>query len=606
MHVKNDGGKSTNIIFKIVKTILSYNKVYPMILFITSIISAILPFISLINTQYIINGIQQVNNIKYLFKYIIIFVIINIAILLFNSIYSYFFGKYRELLYLKINQDVLNKTDELTYVDFENNEIYDLLQRAEMEAGIRPINIFSSIISVVTSSITIISSLFILLTWKWWTILGFILLPLLAFKYYKSIGKLEYNVIFNRTNYERKSWYISNLLTKDVSIKEIKMLNLFPYLMNKFNELRIKFYNENIRILKRKSIFLFFYQFGNIAFMCFVVIVGMIEAVNGALMVGTLMTYINTTSKVDNAINSISNSIFALYQDSLYATNIISYLELPKKNSIRKDTVEKIKNVESIEFKNVSFKYPNQTDYALKNINFKINKGDSIAIVGENGSGKSTLIKILSGLYTNYEGNIYINDIELRHISEENHKKLLSVVFQDFNNYQFTVKDNIGFGDIEQLNNYDKIINAAENANAMSFIDKLPNKFNQQVGTWFENGMQLSGGQWQKLALSRAFMKNAEIFILDEPTASLDPLSEYYFFNSFIKKSASKLSIIITHRFSNAKIADQIIMLEKGKIVCQGKHSELIENNSLYKRMYNISNAMERNDDNEKNPIFYS
>lgn len=604
MKTKNKINK--NIIHKIMKLIFGYNKTYPIVLFIIAIIKSILPFFSLINTQNIINGIQKKNSIDEILMFIVMFVILNVSILLFNSAYGYFFAKYNQLLYLKINQDILNKTNELTYVDFENSKVYDLLQRAEMEAGVRPINIFNSILSIISSGITIISSLFILLSWKWWTVLGFILLPIFAFKYYKIIGNLEYDIVFNRTKYERKSWYISHLLTKDTSIKEIKMLNLFPYLMDNFNDLRNSFFKENIRVLRKKSLFQFIYQLANISFMCFVVIIGMIEATSKQLMVGTLMTYINTTSKVDSAIGSISNSIFSIYQDSLYAENIITFLDLPCDKNTRNVLLESLIEINSIEFKNVSFKYPNQSNYVLKDINFKINKGESVAIVGENGSGKSTLIKILCGLYTDYEGQILINDINLRNISEIDYKRLISIVFQDFNNYQFTVKDNIGFGNINQLNNENMIIKAAENANANDFINMLPKRFNQQVGNWFENGIQLSGGQWQKLALSRAFMKDADIYILDEPTASLDPLSEYHFFNSFINKSNDKMSIIITHRFSNAKIADQIIMLEKGKIICRGNHDELIKNNLIYKKMCKLSNIIERNEKNEENTIFYS
>lgn len=597
-------------VYKIIKLLLKYNKIYPIVLFIIAIIKSILPFLSLINTQNIINSIQKANGLNNILMFMIIFVILNTCSLFFNSLYGYFFGKYKELLYLKVNQDILNKTNDLEYVDFENNEIYNLLQRAEMEAGVRPISIFSSLIAIITSSITIISSLLILVSWKSWTLIGFILLPLFAFKYYKSIGNLEYNMIFNRTEYERKSWYISHLLTKDNSIKEIKMLNLFPFLINKFNNLRKMFYKENIKILKRKSIFLFIYQFCNIAFMCFVVLVAMIETIGGKLMLGTLMTYINTTSKVDNSINLFSNTLFSLYQDSLYAINIITFLELPRntkeKNKEGIESKAKLNKIETIEFKNVSFKYPKQNIYALKNINFSIKRGDTVAIVGENGSGKSTLIKILSGLYKEYEGTILINGIELKRFSESNLRKRLSVVFQDFNNYQFTVKDNIGFGNIKQLNNFEKIKEAARDADASQFIANLPNGINQQVGNWFDNGVQLSGGQWQKLALSRAFMKEAEIFILDEPTAALDPLSEYSFFNSFIKKSRTKVSIIITHRFSNVKIASKIIVLKKGKIICQGCHDDLIKNNVLYNKMYNLSNIIERRKDNEKNIIFYS
>ena len=205
---------------KLYKIVRKYNTIYPLIIFIFSIISSVIPFISLLNTQTIINKIQLNYSIRKVYINLIIFIFVNILSISCGLINSFYLGKYKELLYLKINEEVLNKTNKLTYVDFEDSEIYDLLQRAEMEAGVRPISIFSSIINIVSSIITILGSLLILILWKWWICFGFVILSVSAFKYYKYIGDLEYKTVFNRTKYERKSWYIAHLLTKDSSIKE--------------------------------------------------------------------------------------------------------------------------------------------------------------------------------------------------------------------------------------------------------------------------------------------------------------------------------------------------------------------------------------------------
>lgn len=561
-------------------------KIY--VLFLVATVNSLLPFIKLINTQNIINSIQNNDNNSILIKYIILFITFNVIALLLQSLYSYVIGYLKEKLYLEINKDVLKKTEELSYVDYENHKTYDLLQRAEMEAGVRPINILTNLLALYSSIITMFSSMLILLTWKYWTFLGFIILPILAFKYYKQISKTEYDISFNRTKYERKSWYIAHLLTKDTFIKEVKMLDLFKHLYDNFNVLRKRFFDENIKILNYKTLFLFFYQIFDLLFMSFIVAIGILEASQGIILVGTLMTYINTTSKVDVSINSISNSMFSIYQDSLYAKNLIDFLNLKKSNTTLKET-NIFNNIESIEFKKVSFSYPSQNKIVLNDLSFKIKKGESIAIVGKNGSGKSTIIKLICGFYKNYSGEILLNGVELKKIHSDNIKKLISVVFQDYNQYQFTIHENIGYGDINNINNMDKIIDSAKKAKVNEFIETLKDGYNQQVGNWFENGVQLSGGEWQKLALARSFMKKSDVYILDEPTAALDPISEYNFFDSFIKESKSKISIIITHRFSNAKIADKILVIDKGKLICEGNHKMLFKTNDLYREMYKLS-----------------
>lgn len=561
-------------------------KIY--VLFLVATVNSLLPFIKLINTQNIINSIQNSDNNSILLKYIILFITFNVIALLLQSLYSYVIGYLKEKLYLEINKDVLKKTEELSYVDYENHKTYDLLQRAEMEAGVRPINILTNLLALYSSIITMFSSMLILLTWKYWTFLGFIILPILAFKYYKQISKTEYDISFNRTKYERKSWYIAHLLTKDTFIKEVKMLDLFKHLYDNFNVLRKRFFDENIKILNYKTLFLFFYQIFDLLFMSFIVAIGILEASQGIILVGTLMTYINTTSKVDVSINSISNCMFSIYQDSLYAKNLIDFLNLKKSNTTLKET-NILNNIESIEFKKVSFSYPSQNKIVLNDLSFKIKKGESIAIVGKNGSGKSTIIKLICGFYKNYSGEILLNGVELKKIHSDNIKKLISVVFQDYNQYQFTIHENIGYGDINNINNMDKIIDSAKKAKVNEFIETLKDGYNQQVGNWFENGVQLSGGEWQKLALARSFMKKSDVYILDEPTAALDPISEYNFFDSFIKESKSKISIIITHRFSNAKIADKILVIDKGKLICEGNHKMLFKTNDLYREMYKLS-----------------
>lgn len=589
-----------SVLVSTMKLIYSYGSKYPNIIILLSIISTIMPFLSLINTQMIINGIQQSLGFDFIRPYLLYFILISLVSLIVNSLYNYYLTKFRDFLYLHINYSVLSKSKELSLVDFETSEVYDKFQRAETEAGIRPFSMFASVILMLSSFVTLISSIMILVVWKWWVLLGFLILPMIAFKKFQHVSKLEYEMIYSRSNYERKSWYIAHLLSKDTFIKEVKMLNLFEYLINAFKDLREKFYHDNVNINKKKIVASFVYQFSNLILSNIIVLVAILEAINAKILVGTLFTYINTTNKVDSAISSISTSIFNLYQDSLHIKNLLEFLDFEKEELKKEGLV--VQNIETIELTNVSFKYPKRNDFALNNISFSVKKGEKIAIVGENGSGKTTIIKILCGLYTNYSGTIKINGIDLKDIDVESMKRITSVVFQDFNSYQFTINENIGFGDIDNLTDKEAIQIAADKSYASEFINLLPNRFSQQVGNWFPNGTQLSGGQWQRLALARAFMKESSLFILDEPTASLDPVAEFNFFKSVFKHSLDSVNIIITHRYSNAKIADKIIVFDKGNIACIGTHDELLKTNLLYKKMYRIGEFkkedMSQNEDN--------
>uniref|UniRef100_UPI003F564175 ABC transporter ATP-binding protein n=1 Tax=Lactobacillus acidophilus TaxID=1579 RepID=UPI003F564175 len=583
--------KKNNSIFDIWKLLLSFKKRYLVVIFLLATMQGFIPFTTMLATQALINAIQikaASTTIAYILMWFALFSILEIIT---NLLFTYYQNKYREYLYLVLNCKLLRETQNFRYVDFENSNTYDLIDRADQQIGIRPINIVIETTTAYTNVIAIISSFLILIIWKPWTIIGFLILPFMAFKYFKEISNTEYKTIYNRTKYERHSWYITYLLTKDIYIKEIRVFNLFTYLFNHFIKLRTTFYHQNLKLYKRKTIFSFCYQLIDFIFTIVVVIAAIQSAFSGEILVGNLMTYINTTSKLDNAVQSLTTSLFSIYQDSLYSKNIIDFLEFTsfrKKINIKENNHKKIKikSINSIEFKNVSFKYPGTDIYALKNITFKADKGKTLALVGKNGSGKTTLIKILAKLYENYTGKILINSINLKDIDDKSYSSAFSAVFQDFNNYQYTVRENVGFGDLKDINNNEHIYSALKKANVNKVVDALPNKINQALGTWFEGSIDLSGGQWQKLALARGLMKKVNLYILDEPTAALDPQSEYIFFKRFIESTKGCMSFYVTHRFTNVKFADEILVLDKGKIVQRGTHNNLIKQEGLYKQMF--------------------
>lgn len=549
------------------------------------VINVILPYITMINTQEIINRIQIGLSIRLILKRLIIFLILGILYIISSNLYNFLILKYKEYLYLELNKKFLDNSLKFNLKDFENPEVYNIIQRAEQEIGIRPYNIIISLLSIISQSVNLISAFLILTKWHLTLIIGFIFLASFASKYFISISKNEYDILMNRTNYERKSWYISHLLIKDEYIKEVRLFGLSKYLIQQFIELRSRFFKENVDVLKRQYIFSEIYQLMNYVISFFIIFLAIYESTQGILLVGTAMTYINTSSKIENAIQNIVSNIFGIYKDSLYIDNIKKYFNYESNKFYGNKT---LKNITTIEFVNVSFKYPNREVYAIRNTSFKIKKGEILAIVGENGSGKTTIIKLLNGLYDEYEGNILINGIEIREIDKKSLRNCLATLFQDYNKYQFTIKENIGFGSIDNLDDIEKIKYSAKKGGADQFINCLPNNYTQQVGYWFEGGTQLSGGQWQKLGLSRLFMKNADCLILDEPTASLDPFSELEIFKQLYQNSNEKINIIITHRFINTVFANKIIVLKNGEIIEKGKHDELLKQDGFYKDMFDI------------------
>ncbi len=486
-----------------------------------------------------------------------------------------------------LNKLFLNQCNQLKYSDYENAEIYDKLQRAEQNIGTKTLSLINNVILLFSNIISFVVSFIILSYWHNWVLIGFIILPFISYKYFISINKFEQKIVMERTNDERKSWYLTFLMIKDYYIKEVKTFGITNYLMTKYSKLKDNIFKQNVSIYMKKTFFSMIYKLLNTLFSSFIVMKSLIETYTGKILVGNFMTYVSTTSKIESNISSTVSTILAIYSDCLYCNYILDFFEICNKrtnSSMRKISIDKIDN---IEFKNVYFKYPKSKIYAIENFSYYFESDKIYAIVGQNGSGKSTLIKLIAGLYLNYQGDILINGINIKQIDEENLKEKMGVIFQDFNRYEFTVKENINIGNIknQDISNIEK---ASKMTGADDFIQKLPFKYEQQLGNWFEGGIQLSGGQWQKIAVSRALVKDKGCYILDEPTAALDPLSEYNFFEKLKSNIHDSIGILVTHRFTNAKMSDEILVISEGKLIEYGTHDELISNKKEYYKLYKL------------------
>lgn len=577
---------------RIFKLLFSVNKKYLIFITFINIILAVIPSITLLITQGLINSVmyntsKNFNRVLYYFAAMLILSLIKNIL---NSFYSYYLRVYQSLLSYELNIKVMKKSNTLSLKDFEDPDVYDKLQRAQNEIGSRPFQIYSSIMSIVSSVITLITSSLILIYWKWWIVIILLVFPLISTLFSFKLGKIEYLIQQKRASTMRKSWYYSFLLTKDLNYKEVKMFDIGDYILARYKKIFDRYLRVDKKIIKKTSKVTFIFGFIEELVGDLVTLFIIWSTFIGSINIGNLISYTKAISLTEANFQQFLSVLLGIYKDNLYIKQLFEFMDYESSSNQKNNSNNEyeLKEINSIEFKNVSFKYPNADKYALKNISFSVNKGDIVGVVGKNGSGKTTLIKLLTKLYDLQEGEILINSISINDYSAESLRKKIATVFQDFIKYELTVRDNIGFGNIECIKDDDSINVSAKDSGADKFINTFKNGINTQLGNWFDDGMQLSGGQWQKIAISRAFIRKADLFILDEPSSALDPVSEKEIFNNFFEISKDKIGIFTSHRFSSVKFATNILVFDDGVLVEQGSHSELVSLDGYYKKLYKV------------------
>lgn len=574
---------------KLPKTVSIIRRVSKKLFFFTivfSVITGIFPVITLILSQELINSLVQGKD--FLTSTAMVFVLYMLASFvgeLFIEAKGFIEGKFQYLLQYRLNYMIMEKCTGLSLEDFESSEMYDKIEKITGEISYRPFQIFLAVISLLTSAITMVSSAVLLFSWNPYISILLVLVPVVSVLYFLKIGQQEFDVIWNRAKDERKTWYLSYLLTHDFSYKEVSLLGIKDYLLGNFMKISNGFIEQNIKILKKKTKFNIIYELIMQFVSCIIIGGAVISAYAGDILVGNVMSYVRSVGLVQSNSQAIMANIYTIYNSSLYMDMLFEFLNYcgNSKKSIDKKKLNS--QISSVNIKNLSFSYKNKKN-VLKNINISLQKGEKVALVGPNGSGKSTLIKILSGLYEIREGDILINDISLKDIDIEDYYTKISVLFQDFVKYELTLQENIGFGDMKNFHSTENMKTVLDKLQA-TFLKRNENyDLSMQLGNWFEEGQQLSQGQWQKVALARAYFKDASIYILDEPNAALDTVSEREIFDNFFEISREKIGIFISHRLSAAKMADKIIVMNKGEIVGIGNHDELLKNCPIYQILY--------------------
>lgn len=481
------------------------------------------------------------------------------------------------------------KSIEVDLEYYENPRYYDTLHRAQHEAGFRPTKIVNGLIQTFRSIVSV-SAICILLFSFHWVITMVILISavptvIIRFFYSKKIYKLHNK----QTTNERYASYLSSMLTTSGHAKEIRLFGLGRLFIERFKNLRNELRKQYFKISRHRSVAELISQiFSSIAiYACFAFI--SYQAVLGVITIGTLVMYYQAFQRIQGFFSEILGGFTGLYDDSLFLNNLFQFLDLKRKVAepsagIAKKMPNKIEK--GIIFSNVNFIYPNGDRKVLTDISFEIMPGEVIALVGENGSGKTTLIKLLSRLYDPDDGTILFGGENIRDFEIEILRREITIIFQDYIRYNLTARENIWLGNTRIPSDHKRVIDSALNSRAHKVIESLPKGYETVLGKLFEDGEELSIGEWQKVALARAFMRDSKIIILDEPTSSMDAKAEYAVFQNFKKLASGRTAILISHRFSTVRMADRIFVMDNGKIIEQGTHKELVYKAGMYAEMF--------------------
>ncbi|GIP20692.1 ABC transporter ATP-binding protein [Paenibacillus sp. J22TS3] len=493
-------------------------------------------------------------------------------------------------LKLKINyhfdREIAMKSSKLPLVYFDSPDYYDKYERAQSLSGDKGIGFVEAALHIAQSALSITGFLFVLYQFHWLLGTGLLLVMVPSLWIHLRIGKLRFNQMFQQTAAVRKINYLIGLMTRRESAKELRIFNLSSYLFDKVQTYYWQNAREQIALQKRAAWSVFRVD-GMSRLLQGVGIVFLIWASSlGRLTIGAYVALVQAMSSTQGYLFIITNRLSTIYESALYVGNIYEYLDFQEEE--KREEYQEYQGLtdRGIEVSGLSFKYPNSQGWILHNISLHIRPGEKVAIVGDNGAGKSTLIKCLLGLYTPAEGMVRYGGVDIREIDPDKFREHISATFQDYVCYQFTLRENIGLGSLEGMHDESRLMNAAHKGQADQIAEMLPGGYDAELGHAFGEGQELSQGQWQKIALSRAFLRDAEVVVLDEPTAALDPMAEAAVFERFVSLSEGKTAIFISHRLGSCRMADRILVLKDGRLVEQGHHLELINANGTYAHMF--------------------
>jgi len=520
------------------------------------------------------------------------FVVLELGVITAIALCERALGLIRQVVGARLGVDVnimiLEKALTLDLRHFEDAEFYDKLTRARREASARPLSLVQGHFLLLKNGLGLAGYLALLVHFSGWMMLGLLLATVPAFVSETRFSGAAFRLRNWRSPDARRLNYLEYVIANDEHAKEVKLFGLGPLLLGRYRRLAETFFREDRRLAIARAGWgyglsllstLTFYG-------CYALIV--MATVRGRLSLGDMTLYLVAFRQGQQSFQAILGALGGMYEDNLYMSNLFEYLAIPTTQPAPQAPVA-VAAEQGIRFERVGFRYPGAESWAVKDVDVFIPKGQSLALVGENGAGKTTLIKLLARLYQPTEGRVLLDGRDLRDWDETSLRQRIGVIFQDFNQYQFLLRENVAVGSVEHLEDDLRVQRAVEQGGARELVAGLAGGIETQLGRWFKGGVELSGGQWQKVALARAFMREeADILILDEPTAALDAEAEHAVFERFRALAHGRTTILISHRFPTVRMADRILVLEQGRVIEEGSHADLLRAGARYARLFHL------------------
>ncbi len=567
------------------------------------ILSGILPVIGAYISRELLNGIAELIGIDAAYEsFGDIFVILKPILFILLMEFSYLFLRRilerinvgvtaiaSETVVNHIKLKIINKAKTVDMASFDSPEFYEKLENANREAGMRPIGILSATFNVISALISVVSFIVVLATLSPWAPVIIILtaLPGAVVNYIYRHRNFRY--MRHHSKDRREMNYFSGLIVDKDKAKEVKILGLGETFTDKYKSAFGRYFAGLKKLIMRENVLRILVSLLSTLASCAVFAYVAYDVIFNNGLIGDYSLYTSALNSVASYVSTLVTSTATIFEGTLFINNMIEFMneETRIKSTLDVPIIPERHIAHTIEFKNVSFAYPGSDKNVLENINLTFNSGERIVLVGLNGAGKTTLIKLITRLYDPTEGTVYLDGRDIREYDPKALYDMFGIIFQDFGKYAVTASENIEFGDAKADHERENVESAAKAGDADGFIEELPRKYDTPLTRMFEeDGIELSGGQWQKLSVARAFYKDSDILILDEPTAALDALAEQEIFDKFAELSEGKISIFVSHRLSSAVTADKIVVLKSGTVTELGTHSELMAKDGDYRLLF--------------------